>query len=54
MHENHEHHIHGSIYHSRGKEGEREREVTEEASPVSVITIYLTNVEQVKMLGFDI
>lgn len=45
--------MHGSIYHSRGKDGEQKREVTEEASPVSVITLCLTNMEQVKMLGFD-
>lgn len=45
--------MHGSIYHSREKDGEQKREVTEEASPVSVITLCLTNMEQVKMLGFD-
>lgn len=39
MHENHKPRIHGNIYHSRGKGGERKREVTEEASPVSVIFV---------------
>lgn len=53
VHDNHKHQMHGSIYHSRGKDGEQKREVTEEASPVSVITLCLTNMEQVKMLGFD-
>lgn len=33
--------------------GEQKREVTEEGLTVSIISISLTNVEQVKMLEFD-